>query len=123
MTLTDFDRHNYVTTIINRMVSRSPQLWFPQSAVCIRYFNHKQAAIAVINKAIADEFIPLLSKAAANIPPPAAIGPAGPNRTLRMLKDAVSKGAKLLFQQVRNQSEDCNESTNGGANDVEVDHF
>ena len=54
-----------------------------------------------MNKAIADKFIPMLSEFAASYPEPEAISPIGPNNTLRMLKEAVSKGARILYGDVK----------------------
>ena len=76
-----------------------------QAVVKGAFLHHGQICFStervIVSKAVADKFIPLLSKVAATIPEPGAISPTGPNRTLGMLKEAVSKGAKVLYGDVK----------------------
>ena len=55
----------------------------------------------IVNKAIAERFIPVLTKAAANFPLMEHISPTGSNKTKGMLDDATSKGAKVLYGEVK----------------------
>ncbi|EXJ63279.1 uncharacterized protein A1O5_11600 [Cladophialophora psammophila CBS 110553] len=55
----------------------------------------------IVNKAVVEKFIPILCKAASEFPVQEAISLAGSNNTLRMLQEAVSKGAKVLYGEVK----------------------
>ncbi|OQV10699.1 hypothetical protein CLAIMM_14662 [Cladophialophora immunda] len=55
----------------------------------------------IVNKSIWDKFITVLSTAASKFPVQEAISPTGANNTLRMLQEAVSKGAKALYGEVK----------------------
>jgi acyl-CoA reductase-like NAD-dependent aldehyde dehydrogenase len=55
----------------------------------------------IVNRAIAEQFIPILTKAAANFRPMEHISEVGSNNTLRMLKDATSKGAQVIYGEVK----------------------
>ncbi|KIX97418.1 uncharacterized protein Z520_06870 [Fonsecaea multimorphosa CBS 102226] len=55
----------------------------------------------IVNKTVVENFIPFLSDAASRFPIQEAISPTGANNTLRMLQDAVSKGANVLYGQVK----------------------
>lgn len=69
------------------------------------FMHHGQICFStervIVNQAVADQFIPMLSKEAANFPQPEAISSTGPNNTLRMLKEATSKGAKIIYGDVK----------------------
>lgn len=55
----------------------------------------------LVHKAIMDSFIPILTKAAANFPTMEAISNNGPINTLRMLNEAVSKGASIIHGEAK----------------------
>lgn len=55
----------------------------------------------VVQADVVENFIPFVIEAAKKHPLLEAITPAGPVRTLRLLKEAVSKGAKVLYGEVK----------------------
>ena len=54
----------------------------------------------IVAASVVDKFIPILLKAAEGIQPFEAISPTGPRRSLQMLEDAKSKGAKLVYGKI-----------------------
>lgn len=55
----------------------------------------------VVKSTVVDKFIPILSRVAANFPIPWAVSTTGAENTLRLVKDAVAKGAQVLYGEVK----------------------
>lgn len=55
----------------------------------------------IVNSAVVDKFIPILTKVAASFPVFGAISAVGSNNTFRLLNDAVDKGARVLHGEVK----------------------
>jgi acyl-CoA reductase-like NAD-dependent aldehyde dehydrogenase len=55
----------------------------------------------LVHKAIVDKFIPLMREAAENFQPQETITEAGVNNTLRLLRDAESKGANIVYGEIK----------------------
>lgn len=55
----------------------------------------------IVNRAVVDKFVPLLTQAATNFPPMEHISSTGSNNTLRMLQDAIGKGAKVVYGEAK----------------------
>jgi acyl-CoA reductase-like NAD-dependent aldehyde dehydrogenase len=55
----------------------------------------------LVHAAVLDQFLPLLRQVAQNWVPHGAIGKAGPERTLRLVQDALDKGAELVYGEAK----------------------
>jgi acyl-CoA reductase-like NAD-dependent aldehyde dehydrogenase len=50
---------------------------------------------------VVDKFLPILKKTAADFPVLGAVSNTGPENTLRLVQDALKKGAKLIYGEAR----------------------
>ncbi|CAG9950941.1 unnamed protein product [Clonostachys rosea f. rosea IK726] len=55
----------------------------------------------IVNAAVVDKFFPILKKTAADFPVLGAVSNTGPENTLRLVQDALKKGAKLIYGEAR----------------------
>ncbi|CAI6091514.1 unnamed protein product [Clonostachys chloroleuca] len=55
----------------------------------------------IVNAAVVDKFLPILKKTAADFPVLGAVSNTGPENTLRLVQDALKKGAKLIYGEAR----------------------
>ncbi len=88
LVLEDADLHLAAQACVNGGYMHSGQICFSTERI-------------IVNKAVVDAFIPILKETAAKWSPMEHISETGSNNTLRMLKDATSKGAKVLFGEVK----------------------
>lgn len=69
------------------------------------YMHNEQTCFSteriIVNAAVLDEFLPILKEAASNFPVLAAVSNTGSENTLRMVKGAVAKGAKLIYGEAK----------------------
>ncbi|KIX03804.1 uncharacterized protein Z518_07357 [Rhinocladiella mackenziei CBS 650.93] len=65
------------------------------------YIHHGQVCFSteriVVDAAVVDKFIPILKNVAANFPVSGAVSSTGSDNSLRLLNDAVGKGAKIIY--------------------------
>ncbi|KEF53097.1 uncharacterized protein A1O9_11005 [Exophiala aquamarina CBS 119918] len=76
-----------------------------QGCVCGGYTHSGQTCFStervIVHSAVVEKFIPILTKCGVNFPIPWAVSTTGAESTLRLVQDAVSKGAQVLYGEVK----------------------